>query len=559
MGIIFRNGVPYGGDEVIEAAPNEILVGDGGKWTKGSTFFCGKYKLPTNFGWDRYRNQEIGIIGTGTNMVVLSGRPTLDGLNPPLIAAAGLAKVFFEDTTDIDISGDNQTYIHGKSRINIDNNGYRTRSNTLFDISGFPTDCPVINIHGNSVVNMNGQPMFNMADSAVAVLEGRSAFKMASSAIISMEGISRLKMDDYALFQMENGAGIRLTGLVRDIAPSDKYSSDDHPPASISPALMMDCGSTFIMNGAAIFGRDDPRSPLLIAEPTDFTFMGYHGTGRETTGHGDGLSYKVSVDNSSICSTTAMGMIGDSYGKCPLGISTADSFKAWNPTQTIRYNTGQTKELMLKDEPIFRVGAGAHMILDGSGHSFIKISPESGSTIRAFIDPAKDSLFDMKLSPNTNGRIVYILEGKDVFIQHEDNVHLEFHDNSNIIMRGRANTKDSFKGTPWSDGKAEFGKTDTTHLNKDWSRPIKAENGSPTCQMYDESNFIMRGTWTTVDAPDGWKEHPDRAAGSPLFECYDEAEIRIGSATIKADRQGVEINGVKFTNEQLQKLLDLVK
>lgn len=113
----------------------------------------------------------------------------------------------------------------------------------------------------------------------------------------------------------------------------------------------------------------------------------------------------------------------------------------------------------------------------------------------------------VKTGDNTHingGSVQYILEGINVFMQHEGFAHAEMHDFSKFIMRGALATRkdehaeesvtDTIDGYhPWSDGKTKFGTKG--HLDEDWSRPVSSIDDSPIFQMYEGSNFLMRGKW----------------------------------------------------------------
>ena len=579
-----RNGNAYGGEPAVDAQENEIVVGDGGKWAKGSTFFCKQFKLPGNWFLGKYSSINTGVIGNTSGLIALSGNVDSDDiLNVPFIAAAGEAKVFFEDAVDVDVSGDTQIYMHGRIRVQIDNTGAKTltdrwgrtkRYNTnilfgnkqtgdskWFDESSTPDleTCPAIIMHGNPAVEFLGQPIFSMRNCAALYLSDNAAIRATNDSFAIFLNQSRLKMDDYSGLCMENGSMIRMTGITGAV-------SGEAGPC-ISPAFVMDSGSTFIMQGKTNMEEknfESPKSPILIADQTQLLYLGQHGLGRKASEYETNTDMKLEARVESM--SAAVKIAGDTNWAGSIGIATAEDFQKDNSSTTENVtNHGREYQINLRREPLLKVGSGAHIVADGYGESYIHIGPESGGVIRAAIDPAKNALLDIKLSPNADGRICYILNGQDVFVQHENKIHTELHDNSKIIMRGKAresqfDTSDR-EVEPWNDYRAAYGSTSSTHLNKDWSRPMTACDNSPTLQMYDESNFIMRGTWKYDESkkPEGWKDHPDKTEGNPLFECYENAEVRIGSATIKADGEGIEINGIKFTNDQLQKLLDLVK
>lgn len=103
------------------------------------------------------------------------------------------------------------------------------------------------------------------------------------------------------------------------------------------------------------------------------------------------------------------------------------------------------------------------------------------------------------------GTIQKLIEGIDTFELESGQMHKEMRDDARFIMRGENYPSLNSPGTSyqndisqgkWDSGFARFSKN-TCHLNKYWDRPINNEDfkKSPTFQMYECSNLILRGFW----------------------------------------------------------------
>lgn len=137
----------------------------------------------------------------------------------------------------------------------------------------------------------------------------------------------------------------------------------------------------------------------------------------------------------------------------------------------------------------------------------------------------------------------------NVFIQYTGNSHQELHDNSRLIMRG-PNAK------PWID----MWEDEATSSN--WATPVKNAEG-PTFGMYGKPTVVIREDWNPTSQEivsmssyergfyDKWSKILEKKDGSPLVEI-------IGDADFRMTKDGISINGIEFTNEQLEALRDLL-
>lgn len=105
------------------------------------------------------------------------------------------------------------------------------------------------------------------------------------------------------------------------------------------------------------------------------------------------------------------------------------------------------------------------------------------------------------------GTIQKMIEGIDTFELESGSIHKEMRDDSRFIMRGVNYPGFNSPGTSYQNDSSQFYMSDTfmdrsrfaqdkCHLNKYWDRPINNEGlTSPTFQMYECSNLILRGWW----------------------------------------------------------------
>lgn len=138
----------------------------------------------------------------------------------------------------------------------------------------------------------------------------------------------------------------------------------------------------------------------------------------------------------------------------------------------------------------------------------------------------------------------------DTFIQHTGNSHQELHDNSRLIMRG-PDTK------PW------FNRYKDEATSSNWGTPVKNADG-PTFGMYGKPTVVIREDWNPTseeiasmgsaerECYDQWSKDLDKKDGSPFIEI-------VGDADLRMTKDGITINGIEFTNEQLEALKTLLQ
>lgn len=99
------------------------------------------------------------------------------------------------------------------------------------------------------------------------------------------------------------------------------------------------------------------------------------------------------------------------------------------------------------------------------------------------------------------GTIQKIIEGLDTFELETGKIHKEMRDDSRFIMRGENSSSYNSPSISYLSDRSQYSNTnrfakEKCHLNKYWDRPINNEGlTSPTFQMYEHSNLILRGWW----------------------------------------------------------------
>lgn len=164
------------------------------------------------------------------------------------------------------------------------------------------------------------------------------------------------------------------------------------------------------------------------------------------------------------------------------------------------------------------VGSRFHSVIApaAGSNTYLKFSPGIGSSFTTVIDPPPTATTDIKFSPKNVNTIYYtpnapshirfqpagpyhlLVDAQNAFIQQDGTMHHEMHDDSTFIMRGATND------APYYDTQGMM-LGSQRHMGLDWSRPVSPRNG-PVFQMYERSNFIMRGEWkSTVETIKDYK------------------------------------------------------
>lgn len=105
------------------------------------------------------------------------------------------------------------------------------------------------------------------------------------------------------------------------------------------------------------------------------------------------------------------------------------------------------------------------------------------------IEPSVGGLVDMHITPMSGEKVEAFITG-NTFLQTSGNAHIEAHDNSTIVMRGKMYSySTSASEFPWKDGNKWEG----------WNRFVPSKGNGPLIGMYDQSIFQMNGYYECTD------------------------------------------------------------
>lgn len=200
--------IPIGTPEVINAEENQILVGDGDGWTKGSHFkqLNGSFgagidvseNVPIEFGYRDGDDFKYGLQIKATPNIPKKVRHwsnEFDG--PTIIADGGFIELKTQGVTQEHWTGPNIS-LRGDSLIDISStpttpyytplkNEDHQRIRKAFDLPQYPS----VNFTTTNI------PMLKMKDSATIIMEENSLLQMKNDAIVEVSGAAKVSIDGY--------------------------------------------------------------------------------------------------------------------------------------------------------------------------------------------------------------------------------------------------------------------------------------------------------------------------------------------------------------------------
>lgn len=242
MAIIFRNGVPYGGDgETINANEDEIILGNGiGEVPKGAEVFLKKGEDSSVIGSrdvDLYNNFfEIGnkddiyrlLYGEGSGYDNTTQLIVKNGAKVHITSDDSVYKpeVFIHNNTQVNIDSG------GQSEIPIQTKGFEPNSRTIKVDSGSK-----VRIHDAATIEIDSVATQRMHDNSLLSLDGRSEITMHDNSLVSLNGGAFIHMDG----NLDNGPSLDMAGNAHIIANGGDVSlqgTDVHIVAG--PKLILD-------------------------------------------------------------------------------------------------------------------------------------------------------------------------------------------------------------------------------------------------------------------------------------------------------------------------------
>lgn len=366
---IYYKGKKYGGGETakpqeIQAEENELLVGDGAKWTKNSPILAVKKALTA--GAEAFNAYIVGAQTEGADVMRFSTDPKGEKENEGHLDIKDATQVLHEGSSIVRTSGTSRFTMSDEAQMDI------THTAQVF-------------IHDGAIINMDVEgendywtPEMGIATGNWQTDDKHSSLFIHNQARIMASGAAALIIGETASGNF-NGHAYFRAGTVKKVDNTIKYTEphvifdtgnfyfgenilDDTAKSKRSPYFKMGGGASLIMNT----NDDNDLDPSLICSPTEFYFMSQGSRG---------------VDYS-----------GEERKKwdCPPHIGDNPQVSGYqpNPVCTTIKISGKTTVLM-----------------DNSGESktYLKICADSGKLVRAYI------------TGNT-------------FIQQSGNAHTEFND-----------------------------------------------------------------------------------------------------------------------------------
>ena len=369
----------------------------------------------------------------------------------------------------VDHAGDknSELFIHG-GRIELTNNGGNQNAHPWANKTTNDT-FPLLELHDQFVMTASGSSFLKMTDNSSLVLTQDSEIFMAGKDTLSpylvgntqqiMMGVKRKNNNNFNLYNtLHSNPKLNYQKITSTLQPShtsiiDTLHTTDWANSNNNNSVSSDHHLVSIIQGSnteiRIGGGNSSSSP-------------------DTDTINNGLT-KIYAG-------------ADKNAKLIYDLTTAE-----NSISSIRYGASKGAKVHLD------IGAGKDNESDNSSSEcIVRLHPAGKLYVNA--TPPQSSTALIELQPNENGKIAYLLQGDNIFVQHTGNFHAEFHDSSTIIMRGaeqfyeedgQAQSYPNNNKKPWNDGEQWSG----------WRRPVLSREKSPIIGMYDGSNFIMRGAW----------------------------------------------------------------
>lgn len=341
---IYYKGKKYGGGETakpqeIQAEENELLVGDGEKWTKGSSVLAVKKALTS--GTEAFNAYIVGAQTDGADVMRLSTDPKGEKENEghldikdatqvlhegsSTVHTSGTSRLTMSDEAQMDITHTAKVYIHDNAMIAMDSaEGCMNwdLSKGLAKIHDAISSTPTLIMHNSSSLSLSGGACIKASEIASAAFSGAAFFRAGGASHDGEYYEPHVIFDTGNFYFGEN--------VLDEDARSNRH-----------PYFKMGGGAAFIMNT----NDDTDLDPSLICSPTEFYFMSQGS---------DGVDYSR-----------------DKWG-CPPHVGNDPKVSGYqpNPVCTTIKISGKTTVLM-----------------DNSGEAktYLKICADSGKLVRAYI------------------------------------------------------------------------------------------------------------------------------------------------------------------------------
>lgn len=515
----------------VDIKEDEIAVGDGEKWLKGS-------------GWrTKIINNENVISNGQTGVVVLSNRKTEDNETKSVInESTTYGKIVLKDEGQLHVGGNTRVYLDGNTRLTLHDNAWMdinqdakvkfgNKAYFIFDPLKGGDSNPHFAFHGG-IIDIS--PTVTQNPPSNSTISNGPTLILHDDAYVAFEGKSKFYFrDSDTTFCMQDGAQFYMQ--VESTYGSN--SSTKHPPIVIldpeqfifahsqyntsvnvwdlttfdsANAYIIWSGTDPSVTWDSIFSNSTPSSPQSTTKYP--TLVVQHDSSVIIGGNG----------------RTALRMAPDTNAKLILDITPQQGSAA-----AIKFGTGNNAKLKFditpqaQSETFVKFGGGNSSKLyfditpNQNSTSYIKFSPNDHgnfklivdpdqyttqyykigggqkSNINFILDPAQNTTLDVKISPKkiettpaaastaeeaTQKPTMQFILTDQIFVQMSANSHIEMHNNSVFAMRGNLGPNIE----PWQDA-AQYGDPQ----KHEWTRPLPARKDGPVLSMNDESVFVM--------------------------------------------------------------------
>lgn len=310
MSEIYYKGKKYGGTKSINAEVQQVIVGDGKEWAKGSTFYTNINLIePAELDdWEPYEEEYIGVPldRTTNNKIILGANPLKEEekWNCKLsLSEDGSISIGNNSSTVLD--GNTQTFIHDNAIINIDGST-KLRIHDTSEINGSGDGklyiggvAQVINSETGESKNVNLNPRVHFEGGFLRVGSKDHIAKITSTGT----GIDNYSANPFITFETgefrfggQQSSSSYYTPNFAFISGSLLMQEDNNR----NPYINLNGGGTFIMNDVGYNGMKTTLSPTLICNPNSFIYVGQGSIGANPVGEDGHPTYDAGIDDSAM-------------------------------------------------------------------------------------------------------------------------------------------------------------------------------------------------------------------------------------------------------------------
>lgn len=506
MGIIFRNGVAYGGTAEIDAEENQLLVGDGLGWTIGSSFYAK----------DEQEEDEVVLSKVVSPTPTVQFGSEVEGEDQNYYKASDTAKMEINGKSSVQIGNTGEDYTQiGRQFYGVDliSPSVKMEGCSLFQMIQDPSHImrgQVFSMIGDGFIDLGAEPSVSTVqrDSGLAKLargaynaysniytpwgSGRSGYIGSDPPFpwVHIHHSSTILMDGAPLINMKDGAALTMGGTA-DVLVMGSYQSPTAVDLNEGSYVKM-CGKPVEYGQSAIVVENDSpqgaNQQIIIStcfHPDSFRSsstsssgwnslannifyyhingpMGWPGGSKfypferskvkqawdtnkltgDLTSHTKGASLLIQGRSSVVIGNK--GFVGIRIGAESNGFFSLDATSETGSLNDIKFGCA-AGSLNCVDINIHGTNLFEYAP-DGDANTTFAIEPHGMTSIK--FSPTE--CFGLSITPENTDIVCQwkafngILDGKNVFIQNEGNTHIELLTDSTFIMRGPTEARTDF-------------------------------------------------------------------------------------------------------------------